>query len=222
MKKPKQAKKTEVTQAEPRVQLPAAPLTEAQAVIAMIERAARDQSVDVMKLKELLAMKNAEQDRDWDPAWTEAAARLRGPQAHQRARQRDCGEQPTESAVEAPERDVVTPNARHAEEEYCAGACNDAIGDFASNRWPLHRPAAPDCGRKPRNGPGQPEIPRRVEGRHISGHPFEGSEGKTLSGRVGQDLLDACDPSSTTFQQFDRFGDSIGAGIRCRAQAIGY
>jgi len=63
MKKPKQAKKTEVTQAEPRVQLPAAPLTEAQAVIAMIERAARDPEVDVMKLKELLAMKNAEQDR---------------------------------------------------------------------------------------------------------------------------------------------------------------
>jgi len=43
--------------------LPAAPLTEAQAFIAMIERAARDPNVDVVKLKELLALKNAEQDR---------------------------------------------------------------------------------------------------------------------------------------------------------------
>ena len=43
--------------------LPAAPLTDAQAFIAMIERAARDPHVDVTKLKELLAIKNAEQDR---------------------------------------------------------------------------------------------------------------------------------------------------------------
>jgi hypothetical protein len=62
MKKAKHRKIARAIQAAP-VQLPAAPLTESQAAIAMIERAAKDPAIDVAKLKELIALKNAEQDR---------------------------------------------------------------------------------------------------------------------------------------------------------------
>jgi len=59
---PKKPKRKQTLPA-PKAQLPAAPLTEAQATIAMIERAAKDPAIDVAKLKELIALKNAEQDR---------------------------------------------------------------------------------------------------------------------------------------------------------------
>jgi hypothetical protein len=50
------------------------PMSDAQAFIAMIERAARDPAIDVAKLKELLALKNQEQTREAERAFNSAMA----------------------------------------------------------------------------------------------------------------------------------------------------
>src|SRR5215468_4379730 len=67
--------------------IPAAPLTEAQAFIAMIERAAKDPAIDVAKLKELLAIKNSEQDRVASAAYASAMTQC---QEEMEPVRRDC------------------------------------------------------------------------------------------------------------------------------------
>src|SRR5262245_43009915 len=58
-----------------KLQLPALPQTEGQAFIAMIERAARDPAIDTAKLKELLAIRNDEHERQAKQAFSAAMVR---------------------------------------------------------------------------------------------------------------------------------------------------
>jgi len=71
-----------------RENLPAVPMTEAQAMAAVIERAARDPNVDIGKMKELFVMRNElrmqakqdaaeERERDFHSAWAAAQAGMK-------------------------------------------------------------------------------------------------------------------------------------------------